>query len=267
MRFSVTRPVLAGVAVGLLLNGCAARSVPRPAGTEIGALPTAQHVLDVLAQRRAAVRSLRAMARLTYTSPEESRKARQLVIVERPDRLRFEILSPFGAVFVLTTADGSLSAWARDEATVYRGAASSANLQRYAQVDLPVATAVDLLLGTPPLRPDPDSVVSADDGAVELWQATGGSVRVAWFSPALEPLRYEQRDADGRVLLRTTFDEYGEHDGVRVATQLGIELPQEARRIAIALNDTEVNPALAATAFALDAPVGSAVVDLDRVPQ
>ena len=78
------------------------------------------------------------MARVSYSSPEESRKAKQLLIAARPDRLRFEILSPFGTVFVLTAADGALAAWAREESTVYRGSASAANLQRYAQVDLPV---------------------------------------------------------------------------------------------------------------------------------
>jgi hypothetical protein len=198
-------------------------------------------------------------------SPQESRRARQLVVAERPDRLRFEIFSPFGAVFVLTAADGVLAAWARDESTVYRGSASPENLQRYAQVDLPVTTAVDLLLGTPPVQADPASVVSADDGAVELWQDSGRLVQVVWLSPALEPLRYEQRASDGRVLLRATFGEYAAIDGVRMPTQLGIELPPEQRRLDIALTETEVNPVLADAIFALETPAGSKEVDLDQV--
>jgi hypothetical protein len=167
----------------LLVAGCAARSTPRPADRAVGLLPEAPQILAALAERRAALHSVRAMARLSYTAPDESRRAKQLVVVERPDRLRFEILSPFGALFVLTAADGSLAAWARDESTVYRGTASAENLQRYAQVDLPVATAVDLLLGTPPLGDDPGSVVSVDGDAIELWQERGALVQVAWFSP------------------------------------------------------------------------------------
>ena len=210
-------------------------------------------------------RSVRAMARLSYTSPEESRKAKQLVIAERPDRLRFEIFSPFGAVFVLTASDGTLAAWARDESTVYRGSASPENLQRYAQVDLPVATAVDLLLGTPPLRTDPDSVVTDDDGAVELWQESGRAVQVAWLTRDLEPLRYEQRAADGRVLLRATFGQYATVDGMRVPTQLGIEMPSDQRRLDITFSETEVNPPLPDAVFALETPAGSKEVDLDQV--
>src|SRR5262249_13156660 len=155
------------VAVLVLLGGCAARTAQAPS-LPSGPLPSAARVFAALEQRRASVRSIRAMARLHYASPEESRSAKQLVIAERPDRLRFEILSPFGAVFVLTAADGALAAWTRSESTVYRGTASAENLQRYAQVDLPVATAVDLLLGTPPLQANADGVVSADDDSIQL---------------------------------------------------------------------------------------------------
>jgi hypothetical protein len=248
-----------------MLAGCASRSTPRPAAPASGeaGLPTAQQIFAALDQRRAAIRSVRAMARLSYTSPEEARKAKQLVIAERPDRLRFEILSPFGTVFVLTAADGSLAAWVRSESTVYRGTASAENLQRYAQVDLPVTTAVDILLATPPLHSDIDSVVSSDAGAVELWQDTGDFVHVAWLTPSLEPLRYEQRAEDGQVLLRATFGEYTAIDGQRVATQLGIELPPSQRRIEIALSETEVNPPLTDAVFALETPAGSKVVDMD----
>ena len=258
------RPAIAVVLAAMLLAGCAARSASRPTPAPIGSLPDAQRIVAALAERRNAVRSVRAMARLSYSSPEESRKAKQLLIAARPDRLRFEILSPFGTVFVLTAADGVLAAWAREESTVYRGSASAANLQRYAQVDLPVTTAVDLLLGTPPLPAATDRVVSADDGAVELWQDSGRGVQVLWVSPELEPQRYEQRAGDGHVLLRATFGQYAAIDGVRIPTQLGIELPPLQRRLDIALADTEVNPVLADAVFALETPAGSKEVNLDQ---
>jgi hypothetical protein len=262
------RRALTVLATVALLAGCTTRPAPRPGTPQVGALPSAEDIVAALEQRRGAVRSLRAMARLSYASPEETRKAKQLVIAERPDRLRFEIFSPFGAVFVLTAADGVLAAWARDESTVYRGSASPENLQRYAQVDLPVPTAVDFLLGTPPFQSDPDSVVSADDGAVEIWQESGRTARVLWLSPdLLDPLRYEQRATDGRVLLRATFGNYASVDGVRVPTQVGIELPPERRRLDIAMTETEVNPVLPDTVFALETPAGSKEVNLDEGTQ
>ncbi len=258
--------VVCGAVAVAVLAGCPARPPARPSAIEpIAELIPQAELVHALAVRRGALHSLRALARLRITAPELSRSARQVIIAARPDRLRLEVLSPMGTVFVLTATDGSLAAYARDEARVYRGAASAKNLARYAQVDLPVATAVDLLLGTPPVRADRDGVVSRDDGHLQLWQADDGDVQVTWFGPGLEPVRYERRDGEGRVLLRATFGEYTEVGGVRVPTQLVFELPRSQRRIDIALRDPEVNPELSDAVFALRTPPGSVDVDLDQV--
>lgn len=258
------RPGIAVLAAVVLVAGCASRSALRPVPAPAGTLPGADAIFAALAQRREAVRAVRAIARLSYSAPDESHKAKQLLVAERPDRLRFEILSPFGAVFVLTTADGTLTAWARDEAIVYRGVASRQNLERYANVDLPVGTAVDLLLGTPPLHQDADSVVSSDGGTIELWQDLGRTVQVGWFGDRLEPVRYEQREQSGDVRLRALFGNYATIGGVAIPTQITFELPVEQRRVDLVLSDPEVNPPLPDSVFALETPSGSRVVDLDQ---
>jgi hypothetical protein len=259
------RAAIAVLVTVVALAGCIARPTPHPEGGVTGPLPGSTAIFDAIGARRAAVHSLRAWARLSYSAPNESHRARQLLIAARPDRLRLEILSPFGTIFVLTTNDGTLAAWARDESTVYRGAASQTNLERYTQVDLPVEIAVDLLLGTAPLDDSADGVVSADDGAVKLWQEAAAGATVAWFTPALELTRYEQQDASGRVTLRAAFGAYAAVDGIRIPTQLGIELPPTERRIDIVLSEPEVNPVLPPAVFALQTPAGSREVDLDRV--
>lgn len=258
------RAAIAGLLAAMAFAGCATRPASHVAGPALGPLPSAAAIFDALAARRAAVRSLRAWARLSYVSPEESRRAKQLLVAERPDRLRMELLSPLGAMFVLAAADGALAAYARSESTVYRGAASAENLQRYIQVDLPIDTAVDLLLGSPPLDAELGGIVSADGSTVKLWQEDGEEISVAWFTPGLEPVRCERQDADGRVILRAAFDDYATIDGARIPTKLGIELPQTQRRIDIELSDTEINPPLPETVFALQTPAGSREVDLDQ---
>lgn len=257
------RAAIAVLATAVALAGCAARPAPRrPA--PVGARVDADAIVAADAARRAALRGLRAWARLSYESPQESRRAKQLLVAERPDRLRLEIFSPFGAVFVLAAADGALAAYDRGAKTVYRGAANADNLRRYTQMDLPVAGAVDLLLGTPPIDAAEPGVVTADGDTIELWHGTAdGGARVVWYSSALAPLRYEERDGDGRVRLRAAYDGYTAVAGVPVATQLQIELPPSQQRIAIALSDIEVNPPLGDGVFAFQTPAGSAVVDLD----
>jgi hypothetical protein len=126
-----------------------------------------------------------------------------------------------------------------------------------------VPTAVDLLLGTPPLLAG-GGQVSADGAAIRLWQDDGVGVTATWFTAALEPLRYERHARAGRVLLRATFDAWATAGDTRLPMHLGIELPPTQRRIEITLAEPEVNPPLAAAAFALATPDGSREVGLDR---
>jgi outer membrane lipoprotein-sorting protein len=252
----------------LLVVSCAA-CVPRPAQPPAApppaALPREADLVRALDARRRAIRSLRSVARTTYTTPTESQAVRQVILVARPDRLRLEVLSPFGVAFVLATSDGALAAYARDEATFYHGTASVENLARYTQVALPVDTAVDLLLSTPPVGESGSGVVSHEDGRVKLWQEDGRRVNVIWFGEALEPARFEQRDEDGTVLVRATFTDFTQVDRLRLPTRLALEIPPARQRIDIALREPEVNPALPDSVFALAMPQGSKVVDLDRV--
>lgn len=245
--------------------GCATQRPPAPPPAAEGPIPDAAALLDAVAVRRERLHSLRAMARCAFRSPAESHRARQLILAARPDRLRLEIFSPLGTVFVLAASQGALTAYAPSEGIAYRGAASGANLARYANVDLPVPTAVDLVLGTPPIPDDGLTVVSRDDGYTKLWQMTGDDVRVAWFGAHLDPVRYEERAADGQVLVRATFADFADVDGVRLPRQLSIELPPSQRRIDIELREPEVNPALADTLFVLAPPPGSREIDLDQV--
>lgn len=255
----------AGMLLVVVLSGCAARQVDVPAPATDASLPGADQLLRHVSARREAIHSLRTMARLAYTSPTDTRRAKQVILAARPDRLRFEVLSPFGPIFVLAASNGRLAAYARDEATIYRGAASPANLERYTSVELPITAAVDLLLGTPPLDGQNQPLVSRDAGQVRLLCDRGdGGARVVWFTPQLDPDRFEQWTADGEVVLRARFGQYADVGGVRLPLQLSLETPSTQRRVDIELREPEVNPVLDAPLFALDTPRGSHEVDLDQ---
>lgn len=257
------RAAIAVLATVVALAGCTTR--PAPAPPAAGPPADLAALLDADAARREAVRALRAWARLSWTSPAESRSARQLLVAERPDRLRLEVFSPFGAVFVLASAGGRLAAYDRQEAVVYRGAATAENLQRYTQVDLPVARAVELLLATPPLDATAPTTVAADGDTLVVRQRTpDGGTRITWYAAAGEPLRYEERNTAEAVQLRASYEDWALVEGVRLPQRVQFELPASSQRIAITLSDIEVNPPLAGTVFALQTPSGSREVDLGR---
>ena len=254
------------IAATLGSSGCAARR-PRPAGP--ATLPGAGELQAVLARRHEAVHSLRALAHVHYRAPEESNSSRDAVVVARPDRLRVEVLSLFGSVFVLAANEGRLTAYARQENTIYRGHASPENLWRYVRLTLPVNLLVDIILATPPPQPAKAAQVSFDaaSGFIGLREELEDGVRVVWFSPEALPVGAQAQSLDGRTQWRATFGRYEDQAGVALATLIVLEVPEWQRSLEIALEDIDLNPELDPAVFAVQTPPGSKVVDLDRAAE
>lgn len=247
--------------LALVLAGCPAARPLRPPLPEV----SATQLQLGLAERRAALRSLRSEATIAIASPERSVTARQFLIVERPDRLRVEVFSPFGAIFALTTSGGELAAWVREEKRVYRGEATAENLSRWTGLDLQVADVVDVLLGGPPERDVRSASVFAESatGRLRLRQETvAGAQVVSFASDTLLPLGLEELDLDGRLLWRATFASYRDIAGVTLATRIGLELPASSQSVDITLSEPEVNPPLPESLFLLPTPPGATVFPL-----
>jgi len=245
----------------LALAGCSAARPPLPPLPDV----SAAELQTRLAQRQEAIRALRSEATIAVSSPERSGTARQFLIAARPDRLRIEVFSPFGTVFALTTADGDLAAWVREENRVYRGDASPRNLSRWAGIDLAVADVVDVVLGGPPARRVESATVYPERATQRLrlrQETVDGAQVVAFAADTLLPAAIEELDADGVLLWRATFTGYREAGGVALATRIGIELPQAQQSVDITLSDPELNPALPATLFALPTPPGATIAPL-----
>jgi len=249
------------ILTGLIAGCTATRPVPPRAARAV--LPSATELESALAARRDTVRSVRALARLRYHDPEQSVTSREAIVVARPDRVRVEVLSVFGTVFLLVADDGQMTAYARNENTVYRGQASPQNLQRYVRLGVPVHELVDIVLGTPPPG-DGRAQVSFDEaaGAIRLRRLVEEGAQTVWFSDATLPVATEEVGADGVAHWRATFAEYEDHGGVAIATRIGIDLPAWSQSMEILLQDIEVNPTLDHSAFAFQAPSGSKVVEL-----
>jgi outer membrane lipoprotein-sorting protein len=196
------------VAAGLLATACQpAKLRPRlPATT-----PTAARLLDVLAERRVAVRSVRGFAQIAYESGEENLGARHAVLVRRPDHFRLEVLSPFGALAVIASDAHELVVYARREAKIYRGPATAASVGAYTQVPVAVADVTAILLGTPPERvATGPATVEPDEaaGAFKLVLPVGGGRELVWFDPeTLVPVASET-PLDGGLKLRVAFGDY-----------------------------------------------------------
>jgi hypothetical protein len=261
MRRTSPGAIVAGLC---LLSACAAKQ-PALVFRAPETLPEAEHLHEAIESRRSAVHSLRALARLHYRDPETSNTSREAIAVARPDRLRVEVLSFLGAVFVLTTDNGRFTAYARREETIYRGEASPENMWSYARIGLPVVDLVDIMLGTPPQRTPDWAQVSWDPerGWIELTQEfADGSEQVIWLLGSL-PTAAEFRDPFGEVQWHATFSGYQRHDSIPIATRIRLEVPSRERSVEIEFNDVDVNPKLDASTFTVEIPEGVTVVEID----
>ena len=210
MPRSLDRPARLGVVLlaGVLLSACQPGKLrPHLPPTT----PSAAQLVDALAARRAAVQSVRGFAQIAYETGDENVGARHAVLVRRPDHFRLEVLSPFGALAVIATDARELVVYARREAKIYRGPATSASVGAYTQVPIGVEDVTAILLGMPPARTAVGSpTVSRDEraGAFELAVPIAGGKELVWFEPeTLVPVASETPLPNGGRL-RVAFGDY-----------------------------------------------------------
>lgn len=168
----------------------------------------ADELLTALAARRQAVTSLRARARLR--SGLSGMWTRQAVVVQRPDAVRIDVLSPFGLALALGAQGERLWAYPAGEATRYEGPATPANLTRLLGAPVSVADVVDVLLGVPPARTavGPPEVAVTPEGEHRLTLPLAGGRQTIWFAgDTLAVLRAEEV-REGGAVLRVAFEDY-----------------------------------------------------------
>jgi hypothetical protein len=201
-------------------------------------------LLKRLETRRAAVTSLRARARLR--SGLEGLWTRQALVVDRPDRIRVDVLTPMGLALALGTDHARLWAYQPSERVRYEGGATPQNLTRLLGAPIALADVVDILLGLPPARlsKGPPSVVMTPEGHRLTLPLANGEQRI-WFAPeTLDVVRAEEERRDGTVL-RITFGDH-EQGFPRV---LDVESPKRGAPVRLKYDDVELNPTVAASLF------------------
>jgi hypothetical protein len=178
-----------------------------------------------LASRRydpSAIRSLRAEAKVDQRGKQGRVKGRVLMFVERPDRMRFDVMTQFGPALILTS-DGATFALSDFKDNRYlHGQACERNIARLIGVALSGEAVTSVLLGdVPPLAAASESVQCSGQGGYRVERrATDGtrqSVELALLesdlSAAPEAQRSELREvkywnAQGKALYRVRYEDY-----------------------------------------------------------
>jgi outer membrane lipoprotein-sorting protein len=245
--------------IALLACGCAARS---PLADRA---PSADEVVAALAVREAALANFRGQALLVYDGPQGTTRSSQMIAVQSPDRVRIDVMSPFGPSYTVAAYGDRLRAYDRGEKILYVGSTTPENLRKYTRVPLRIEVLAMLIRGLPPL------IAGQGAGRIEagasswLWEANiegAGTLRVELGRPDLRPLRASVTAATPADALYVEFEQYKDVDGVAVPHRIRARLGDGG---VVELRYSRIWRAvrLTATAFQIDPPSEVRVVGMD----
>ena len=134
---------------------------------------------------------VRADSRLDYIGDTGAFKAQTLYIATRPDRVRFDVVSPFGAVLSTLTSDGTQFALFDGMQKVFvSGPAQDCNIQNFTKVPVPATALVMMLGGEAPV------LVHEDGDASIAWESGAYVIRVRSLHGATQEIHLVPMDED-----------------------------------------------------------------------
>jgi len=253
--------VLVLAMVGLGLAGCATVSPPEPQ------LPAPKwestELIKSITQRREQFRSLRALAQVDYAGPDGKHGFQEAVVVQRPDRLRLETLSPLGAILIVTANDKEIVGYHPREGVFVRGRRSKENLLRYTKIPLELDEITSLLVGLPPVDP---SAPWKQEGNTLIFSPNGRKKdAVAFETQQPVPTRWERFNAGGAVELSARFSEYVSTPAGLFPSRISIEAPLQKKKLEIRYQEPELNGKISSGDFTQQKPPHAQEVPIEAI--
>jgi outer membrane lipoprotein-sorting protein len=188
--------------------------------------------------------ALRAVGKLRVAGPAGSGKIKQVILVERPARLRLESLNVLGQAATLLVTDGERYTFF-DGKTLAAGAVSAEVLHERLGLALAPAEAADALLARPnPVRWPPRAILAR--GAERQILFADQSLR---FGGDGELAGIESLAASGAVRWTAEYAAWRDVPGGRYPFDVVLTFPETKLRAELELSAVELNPQLEASLF------------------
>lgn len=215
-------------------------------------------------ENSAQVTSVQGLAKVKVHTPEKTLSGTQVILAEKPNRLRAETLSPFGSPLLLLAADGKkLRVSLPSRNTFYTGEATAANLGRFVRIPLRLTDLISVLLYQPPM---------IDALSEEAFNLQKGGWLLVRYGPSrrqelifnharqLVEVGYYKQD---KLFLKINYGQFSD-DGNRFPQLFVIELPEAKTTASLKFSDLETNGILRPGIFQLSPPAGATVISLDN---
>lgn len=236
------------LACSVLLTACATQSVP-----EQFALSAPGELRQRMLDASLDVSGFVGEARLTYFGEKGRAKGSATLVVQRPDRIRYEIHGPHGGVLEAFATDGRELQVVDFKSNRYvYGPATVANLDQlfgFAPLGLDAAAWTSMLLGD--LVPAEGAEVDEVSGLFRARWEAGGLVRELWVDPATSRAIRALAYRGGEVLSRASVRS---RDQRGLPEELLLEVPSVDTQVEIRLRDLRYDPELDPSVFRIDRP-------------
>ena len=230
--------------VCLSAAACASSGGPAPFRPVAGEEDSLRARVAAVAAEGDARQRLRAVGKLRVTSPDGSASVREVVLAERPARLRLESLNMLGQAATLLVTDGERFAFF-DGKRLEDGDAQPELLHKRLGLALAPGEAVRALL-VAPLESDWLPTAILGRGGEREVRLPAESLR---FAAGGELAAIAALDDDGEVRWLAEYAEWRDVPGGRYPFSLVLSFPETKLRAELELTDVELNPTLDPSLF------------------
>jgi len=251
----------------LLLISIACCSHLRPAPSPYaGQCPPEDELLAAV--RVPAPPVLKAIAKIKVESPDGNFSVKELIVAQKPNRLRLETLSPLGQPGFYAATDGQeLFLFDPSENIYYHGSSTPRNLGLIIPLHLALEDMVPVILGSIPLiHHDADAtrctanengyvmrLEGRDDGTAQVLTLSRNELRVA---------ASENYVNDG-LTWSVNYADYEITGSMAFPRTVTVFLPSEKTTVRISYKKVEFLPEIDPSLFRLSAPRGAKIVPLE----
>lgn len=219
-----------------------------------------------LALRAAERTSLRAEARVSIEGQRRASFAKQLLLLERPARLRLEIVGLLGQRVAVLATDGSrYDLYRAERPALESGEVHAGILWEVVGLALTPEEAVQLALGVPLLpsegTPAAESAAGLPDGGLRVVlraRAADEPRRTLEFDGAGQLARYAVHAPDGALVFEARYGDYRDVAGGAFPFAIAVELPATGTHAELQFQWVELNPTLSDDLFRLELRRGGA---------
>lgn len=245
------------IVCSVLLSGCA-QHVPK-VWTDV---PASGDLLSRLRSLAGQYHSLDTEAKVSLTLQGRFMSTHQFLLVQKPERLRADVLTGFGQLVMQMAVDKeTIAAYLNNTVPgkFYTGAATQENLSRFARIPLEVGDLVSFLLYAPPLIWHEVATTTVHEDQLLLVLSNNNQRQEVLFDPSLRvvELRYLRQDV---LQLQVNYDDFDtEQNFPRL---LKMNLPGQQTRITVNMEQPLLNPVLDDEHFRLSVPTGAIIETL-----